>query len=285
MNIYKTRMKQEGTSVIIDGALSDAERIDLDSIIPMPYILTASYTNEIKSVVYNNEIHVMGGDGGHLTDHYKWNGSSWVSVSTLPIQLRSNSICVYENKIHIIGGIGTEYTQKHYAWDGSSWNEETQFPRTTFADNGILIVYNGVLHALAANYMYKYVNNQWVASTDVPYTRGTSAYTVYDNAIHILGGSKPTNHYKWNGTSWSSVSTLPISCSTGVAVTFDNKIHLFSDGLHYSWNGSSWSEEEATLCVHRTQGFTYNNRIMLLGGYIYSSFIEPVGKMKDVSIS
>ena len=281
MNIYKTRMKSTGTSVIIDGVLSDAERIDLDATIPMPYILSSTNSNEPKSVVYNNEIHVMGGNG-HLTDHYKWNRSTWVSVSTLPIELRSNSICVYENKIHIMGGIGSGYAYKHYSWDGSTWSEETSSPNQV-SENAILVVLNGVFHILVGNYFYKYVNGQWVSLTSVPYARGTSAYTVYDNAIHILGGNKTTNHYKWNGTSWNSVSTLPINCSKGTAVTFDNKIHLFYDGFHYSWNGSTWSEEEPTLCTHSTQGFTYNDRIMLLGGYVYSSFIEPVGTLKNVS--
>ena len=38
-----------------------------------------------SAVVYNNEIQILGGDG-EVVGHYKWNGSSWTSVSTLPYE-------------------------------------------------------------------------------------------------------------------------------------------------------------------------------------------------------
>ena len=37
-----------------------------------------------SAVVYNNEIHVLGGSSSAKV-HYKWDGSSWVEVGTLPV--------------------------------------------------------------------------------------------------------------------------------------------------------------------------------------------------------
>ena len=72
-----------------------------------------------SAVVYNNEIHIIGGNGTY-TKHYKYNGSSWTSVSTLPYNFYSGSAVVYNNEIHILGG-GNGQT-KHYKYNGSSWD-------------------------------------------------------------------------------------------------------------------------------------------------------------------
>jgi hypothetical protein len=55
-------------------------------------------------VVLDNEIHIMGGNGGSgsYTKHYKWDGSQWTSVSTLPESFSYDLAVVLNNNLHII---------------------------------------------------------------------------------------------------------------------------------------------------------------------------------------
>ena len=78
-----------------------------------------------SAVVYNGEIHILGGEGGQ-TNHYAWNGSSWRSVSTLPYDFYHGSAVVYNGEIHILGGDGGR--TKHYKWNGSSWRRVSTLP-------------------------------------------------------------------------------------------------------------------------------------------------------------
>ena len=64
---------EEGMNLVSDGA------IDLE-VGTLPYQFNYS-----SAVVYNKEIHILGsGISGYYTSHYKYNGTSWTSVSTLP---------------------------------------------------------------------------------------------------------------------------------------------------------------------------------------------------------
>ena len=57
-----------------------------------------------NAVVLDGEIHIMGtGDGTAYKNHYKWNGSSWTSVSTLPYNFTKGSAVVLDGEIHIMG--------------------------------------------------------------------------------------------------------------------------------------------------------------------------------------
>ena len=69
-----------------------------------------------SAVVYNNEIHILGGDYDSATykNHYKYNGSSWTKVSTLPYQSYNGEAVVCNNEIHILGGGSSDNCTKHY---------------------------------------------------------------------------------------------------------------------------------------------------------------------------
>ena len=65
----------------------------------------------------NNEIHILGsnsGESGTPKKHYKWDGSSWTSVSTLPYYFYNGSAVVLNNEIHILGGGSSGTLTKHY---------------------------------------------------------------------------------------------------------------------------------------------------------------------------
>ena len=95
-----------------------------------------------KSVVYNNEIHVLGGMYDNTeTLHHKWNGSSWSQVSTLPISDSPKAAFVYNNEI-----VAVFYNSRdkyyYYKWNGSSWTKtaEESVLRTPF------LLYNNILY-------------------------------------------------------------------------------------------------------------------------------------------
>jgi hypothetical protein len=100
---------------------------------------------EGSTVVYNNEIHILGGDN-NPTKHYKWNGSQWVSASTLPYNFIKGSAVVLNNEIHILGGVIGSTRTKHYKWDGSQWVSVSTLPCYFFG--GSAVVLNSEIHIL-----------------------------------------------------------------------------------------------------------------------------------------
>lgn len=79
------------------------------------------------ATVYNNELHILGGDGG-ATNHYKWNGTAWTSASTLPMSCRYNATATYHNCIHTMGSAYDSTGLLHYKWDGETWAQNDTEP-------------------------------------------------------------------------------------------------------------------------------------------------------------
>ena len=69
----------------------------------------------------------------------------------------------------------------------------------------------------------KVVADGAVSESTLPYNISGAGAVVYNNEIHIFGGSgNYTAHYKYNGTNWVSVSTLPYPFTSGSAVVYNN---------------------------------------------------------------
>ena len=95
-----------------------------------------------SAVVYNGEIHILGSYSLNCyTKHYKWNGSSWTSVSTLPYDFYYGSAIVYNGEIHILGSYSSTCSTKHYKWNGSTWTRVSTLPYNFHG--GSAVVYNG----------------------------------------------------------------------------------------------------------------------------------------------
>ena len=181
---------KKGGNVTIDGVPFEEElnltSTTLDLKMPdLPYNFDKG-----SAVVYNNEIHILGSSSsGCYTNHYKYNGTTWTSVSTLPYEFDKGSAVVFNNEIHIIGGVLTgsyDSSKKHYKWNGSSWKSLATLPVE----------------------MYSYTNNLFV----------------YENKVHIFNFS---THYSWDGTSWTKESTLPYNMYYGCAILYNKKAHIF----------------------------------------------------------
>ncbi len=214
---------ESGPNVTIDGKSydDDLNLVSNNAIIinTLPFPLYGG-----GSVVYNNELHIIGGYGGNY--HYKWNGKSWTQVSTMPsVSFIEGTALVYNNEIHIIGALN--YNDYHYKYNGSSWSKASTNSRCFGHSKSV--VYNNEIHVLGG---------------------------MYDNT--------ETLHHKWNGSSWSQVSTLPISDSPKAAFVYNNEIvavfYNSGDYYYYKWNGSSWTKltEDGVL---RTPFLLYNNNL------------------------
>ena len=90
-----------------------------------------------SAVVYNNEIHILGGSG-NKTAHYKWNGTSRTSESTLPYPFYQSSAVVYNNEIHILGSYNSSYYTAHYKWNGSSWISVSTLPYSFYRGSAVV---------------------------------------------------------------------------------------------------------------------------------------------------
>lgn len=178
-----------------------------------------------SAVVLNSEIHILGSTS-YPRDHYKFNGTKWVHVSTLPYNFYQGSAVVLNNEIHILGGAGG--LTSHYKYDGSSWNSVSTLPIDF--QYSPAVVYNNEIHILG----------------------GTS--------------TSATNHYKYDGSSWISVSIAPGDMYNGSAIVKDNKIYAVSSNLIYSWDGSVWTEGTLSKIFSRANMVVYQDEIHLIGG-------------------
>ena len=111
----------------------------------LPSLLYISYDG--SAVVLNNEIHILGGNENGRA-HYKWDGTSWSEVSTLPYGFNNNSAVIHRDEIHILGSTNwTDGLRSHYKWDGTSWLEVSTLP-VDFS-NGSAVVYDDEIHIMA----------------------------------------------------------------------------------------------------------------------------------------
>ena len=104
----------DGSSVEIDGVPYDGD-LKLVSTTTDMAINTLPYNfHNGCAVVLDNKIHILGGTDSN-TNHYKYNGSYWVSVSTLPYIFYGGGAVVLNGEIHIMGSKhSSSYYKYHY---------------------------------------------------------------------------------------------------------------------------------------------------------------------------
>ena len=231
--------------------------------------------NRGSAVVYNNELHILGGDFGNGNEkythyHYKWNGSTWVNVDTLPYRIVGNyHAVVYNNEMHLIGNSYSSFdVDYHYKWNGSTW---VQLNNTAFS-SGSFVVYDNSIYGICrtsdADNLYKWnsINDTWDRVHYLPHgIWQDSIPVIYNGEIHVFdncyyyesGSHQTTKHYKWNGSTWEFVGSTPYYFGIGSAVVYNNELHFLGGGssnsgqsthYHYKWNGSTWSSVSTLPC-------------------------------------
>ena len=213
--------------------------------------LPCEFQND-TALVFNNEVHII---CKASKSHYKFDGTSWTYISTLPINNYQSCGVIYRGEIHIFW-----YTN-HYKFNGTSWtsvsthnNFGQSFPvvyndkiyvfmpsqylyiydgaawsRVSIDVNGIsgAVVYKGIVYTVIGQKMYKLNDDlKLVSYGTLPVTveMGRGCLIIHNGEIHILGSSSYNTHYKYDGTSWTNVSTIPYYFYQGAAVSYNNSI-------------------------------------------------------------
>lgn len=180
--------------VTIDG-VKVKEKLDLisNTIFTQSNLGSMAYSFKWgSSVTLNNEIHILGGSD-NASKHYKWNGSSWISVSKLPYSFEYGDAVVFNDEIHIFGthySVGT--TTNHYKWNGFSWTSVSTLPSSNSC--GDACIFDNSIFMGKENDIYKWDGTSWILMGSKFMSFINGCLEACDNAIYSLGGSSyPTN--------------------------------------------------------------------------------------------
>ena len=196
-----------------------------------------------KGVVYEDEIHALGGYNGINSTvqryHYKLDKetNTWVNVSTLPFENMYIAL-VYRNEIHILG----EYN--HYKWNKTDgWIKLANVPFYISGGGYKGVVYNDkIIVKYGSNVEYYYNGIEWIKKGPKlgAITNGTSLEVLGDS-VHMLGENNKHSIYtdgKWikgyieknnkiyvPGTSVAQTDNLE-KADNGYLVTADGEIKI-----------------------------------------------------------
>ena len=239
--------------------------------------------------VYNNKIYTFGGQG-YPNNYDIWDGTSWIASLLRPPYFLYGPVFYYGDKFHTFAYTSTSNNATApwlYSFDGNiTWIKESDLPFNFDRKIHSAVRYNNKIHIFGGNgytQHYSWNGSTWTQESNSPVSCNYSQFVVYDNKIHLLGGSSSGNtyHSAWDGSSWTNVSTLPYSFCYGAAITYNNKIHIFGGYTtdsnnktipynHYVWNGSSWSKYPSLPSPMSSQykwcSFIHNNKIYIVTG-------------------
>ena len=139
----------------------------------------------------------------------------------------------YDGKLHFFGssGNGNIYKGVHTDFDGTTWTEHSEYelPKSknkylSFG-NSRAVVLNNEIHVLGCYFQtdkakvkhslhYKWnPTNGWTKVGNMPYDCIDSDVIVFENQIHLFGGSASKSamkyHRVYNGKKWKSCKNLP----------------------------------------------------------------------------
>lgn len=219
-------------------------------------------------IVYNNEIHILGTNNSPYTQHYKLNGTEWISASTLPFNIRHSIAIIHNNEIHLFGG--KDYSRYHYKFNGTEWTSVSTVPFWVYTQSGLrcgLASYNNEIHCAYGNYLFKFNGTEWLEITTSPHNFMDGAIFVYNNKLHTIGGDyDPNMHYEWDGTEWKKSDFCFNEQDKPLAVILNNEVHLLNHVRHISFTYTK-STIEANLpygiSSARDQIFIYDNSICI----------------------
>ena len=234
-----------------------------------------------KSVVYNGDIHILGGDGTkNSTLHYKYDGTSWTKVSTLPFVFIDGQAVVYRDCIHIIGSsYNSTVRPYHYRYNGTSWTKLTNSP-ASYPYGGYAVNHNDKIHSIGGTYTYNdrhytWNGSKWTSIKSVPFDTRYGCGVSYNNHIYAIGSSISSSKNRWSRwsdetSSWDDIKTLSASYTNAYAVVYNNSLHLLGGSetkRHYSFNGSKWTLETThENLLYYGACVIWNEQFHILGG-------------------
>lgn len=252
----------------------------------LPFVIDV---HETSLIVFNGELHLLGGSGAHYRTHYKWDGETWSVASELPYDFSNGKVVEYQNKLHILGGgtanfgstYGTGRVSNHYSWDGETWKNESDLPYpawgiTPFVQSGKLhIIGGGIVNNTNYNKShYVWDGISWSKQSDLSFTVfNASIAKLSDTQIYIVGGmdksggSKQSTVKLYNGTSWSNVTSLPDDAynNSSAAATINSDREVVVVGLRmFKLSSGSWYGYQATpVNIEKGDVVLYRNEVHL----------------------
>lgn len=197
-------------------------------------------------------------------------------IRALSNQMMADTCCILQNKIHIISD------GKHYVYENGNVKFVDELPHPFICS----AVYNNELYVFGSGNnvysrkFYKWNSSAgWIEQPRLPYpVERSKLYTVYDNKLHIFGGSSSggynQNHYTFDGEVWEESVSSPIEIGWGWAVTVpgvfdDYEVHIFHDRFgdphHSVWNGTNWHDE--TISFYASSGSGSGTKKYIPGMY------------------
>lgn len=182
-----------------------------------------------KLIVLNNEIHLFGSDDKL---HYKYNGTNWIKVGTIPfVTITSYPAVVFNGEIHTF--FFNNWIDEHWKYNGTSWTKVGSAPFQP--SKSFMFVLNGEIHLFGGTYgekyHYTYNGTSWtkVADMNISFSRSTVNGAVYNGKLHIVGSN---NHYIYTNGQFVETTKLFISVLQPLTVVFDNAIHVLAKGIY-----------------------------------------------------
>ena len=230
--------------------------------------------HETCFIMFNGDLHMLGGDGNKVRVHYKWNGENWSVASELPYDFCNGRAIEYQGKLHIFGGGPTKFygtystgrLNNHYAWDGEKWEKASDLPypvwgATPFVCSGKLhLIGGGIVNDKNYNQThYIWDGISWSKGTDLPFTLfNGSIAKVSDTQIYVFGGANQSGGARqniaklFNGSNWSNVTSLPADAlnNSAQSATVDADRNIVVGGKRlFTLSGGSYHAHMATPCT------------------------------------
>lgn len=180
--VYNDDIYYLGSDNSSNAVVDTLYSIKQGAITSLPYKQGYSRGNFIGMVVYNNEIHLLGNVKYYgCFDHYKYDGTSWIKLSTLPTNFVQGTAVVYNDEIHIF------CRYNHYKYNGTRWIEVSTLPYEINTDDDA-VIYKNEIHIFynTQRLHYKLDGTSWVESSGsgIPGCR----IIVYKDEIYSIGG-------------------------------------------------------------------------------------------------
>lgn len=198
------------------------------------------------------------GNGGTTASY--WNGTSWQSATSFPVNIRNNR-CIGDSSLFIsVGGENPNVTNVVYkiTTPTGSWTSVTNYPISV--GNGVACwgnlnnkyVYVGGYNGstVVANVYSTTGSGAWTTETSYPVTVRSTKGTVWNNKAYVIGGYNGSNYissvYSYTGSgSWVAETSTPIATGDyGVAATSTGIFALINTSptaTVYKFNGTTWT--------------------------------------------
>ena len=180
--------------------------------------LSTSAPSATSAVIYNNEIHAFCNNS-----HFKFNGSEWSTVGSLPCTIDDSAgFVVYNNEIYMFFYINsTEYT---YKYNGEAWVKINDPKWGTNMDK-VAVVYKDKIHLFISKQHIIFDGSTYTFLKDTPGYANRELVAVYNDKIHIVNGLKEC---VYDGSEWiDEDGSLMTTSDRASILVYNNELHIF----------------------------------------------------------